>query len=303
MKEEMIKKIEKLYLEGKISEEVKEKLLKEIEDLEEVKQKEKFKKSYKNIEINLIFEDIEIEGSDEVDNIIFEKGREGFEIEEDDDNLIINSKSRGLHIDIFGFKIGSDIYTENAKIILPLNSNLIINNISGNVVVEKIIGNLKVKNVSGDIKIKDIEGKIDCYAISGDIKAYNIKGEFSLVSKSGDIDIDNIEHEGIIKTYSGDIEIKDGNFKKLFLSTFNGDQKLENINIDDSMEIKTMSGEVSLNLLTKDIKILIETKTGEGRINYEGKITNIEKGKISFGDGSKKLFIKTISGYININID
>lgn len=303
MKEEMIKKIEKLYIEGKISEEVKEKLLKELEDLEEIKYEEKFKTNYKNIEINLVFEDIEIEGSNEVDNIIFEKGREGFEIEENDNNLIINSKSRGLHIDIFGIRLGSDIYTENAKIILPLNSNLIINNISGNIDVEKIIGNVKLKTVSGDIRIKDIKGKIDCYAISGDIKVNNIKGEFNIVSKSGDIDIDDIEEEGIIKTYSGDVEIKDGNFKKIFLSTFSGNQELDNVNINDSMEIKNTSGEVSLNLSTKDIKILIENKTGEGTINYEGRITKIGTGEITFGDGSKKLFIKTTNGDININID
>lgn len=303
MKEEIIKKVEKLYIEGKISEEVKDKLLKEIEDLNKIKYEEKFKINYKNIEINLIFEDIEIEGSDEVSNIIFEKGREGFEVEEDDNNLIINSKSRGLHIDIFGFKFGSDIYTENAKIILPLNSNLIINNISGNIDVKKIIGDIKLKTVSGDIRIKDIEGKIDCYAISGDIKAKNIKGEFNIISKSGDINIDDIEEEGVIKTYSGNIEIKDGNFKKIFLSTFSGNQELDNVNINDSMEIKNTSGEVSLNLSTKDIKILIENKTGAGRINYEGRITKIGRGEISFGDGSKKLFIKTTSGDININID
>lgn len=303
MKEEMIKKIEKLFIEGKISEEVKDKLLKEIEDLNKIKYEEKFKTNYKNIEINLIFEDIEIEGSDEVSNIIFEKGREGFEVEEDDDNLIINSKSRGLHIDIFGIRFGSDIYTENAKIILPLNSNLIINNISGNIDVKKIIGNLKLKTISGDIRIKNIEGKIDCNSISGDIKANKIKGEFNIISKSGDIDIDDIEEEGVIKTYSGDLEIKDGNFKKIFLSTFSGDHKLDNVNINDSMEIKNTSGEVNLNLLTKDIKIIIENKTGEGRINYEGKVTKIGRGEISFGEGSKKLFIKTTSGDININID
>ena len=303
MKEEMIKKIEKLYMEGKISEEVKEKLLKEIEGIEEEKYEEKFKGSFKDVELNFIFEDLEIEGSENVSDITFERGKEGVTVEENKDRLVIKSKSKGIHIDIFGFKIGEDIYTENVKIIVPSNINLFINNISGDIDVKNINGNVKLKTISGDIKLEDIKGDVDCYTLSGDIRINNISGEFNIVSKTGDINIDNIEKEGVIKTYSGDLEIKDGNFEKILLSTFSGDQRVDNVNINDSMEIKTMSGDIDIDLLTKDIRILIETKSGEGKINYEGKITNIDRGEISFGDGSKKLFVKTISGDINIDID
>ena len=303
MKEEMIKKIEKLFSDGKITEDVKEKLLKEIEDIDEKKYEEKFKKSFKNIEIEFVSEDLEIEGRDDINDIIFEKGREGLDIEENNDKLIIKSKNRGVHINVFGIKLGDGNFIEKAKIIIPTKNNLIIDNISGNIEIRNINGNLKLKTVSGDIKIENINGDVDCYTISGDIKIDNIKGDFNVVSKSGDINIRNIEKEGVIKTYSGDIEIKYGNFNKLLSSTFSGDQKLDNIDINESMEIKTMSGDIDLGLLTKDIKITIETKSGEGSINYEGKLTSINKGEISFGGGDKILFVKTLSGDINIDID
>jgi len=303
MKEEMIKKIEKLFSDGKITEDVKEKLLKEIEDINEKKYEEKFKKSFKNIEIEFVSEDLEIEGRDDINDIIFEKGREGLDIEENNDKLIIKSKNRGVHINVFGIKLGDGNFVEKAKIIIPTNNNLVIDNVSGNIEIRNINGNLKLKTVSGDIKIENINGDVDCYTISGDIKIDNIKGDFNVVSKSGDINIRNIEKEGVIKTYSGDIEIKYGNFNKLLSSTFSGDQKLDNIDINESMEIKTMSGDIDLGLLTKDIKITIETKSGEGSINYEGKLTSINKGEISFGGGDKILFVKTLSGDINIDID
>jgi len=303
MKEEMIKKIEKLFSDGKITEDVKEKLLKEIEDINEKKYEEKFKKSFKNIEIEFVSEDLEIEGRDDINDIIFEKGREGLDIEENNDKLIIKSKNRGVHINVFGIKLGDGNFIEKAKIIIPTNNNLVVDNVSGNIEIRNINGNLKLKTVSGDIKIENINGDVDCYTISGDIKIDNIKGDFNVVSKSGDINIRNIEKEGIIKTYSGDIEIKYGNFNKLLSSTFSGDQKLDNIDINESMEIKTMSGDIDLGLLTKDIKITIETKSGEGSINYEGKLTSINKGEISFGGGDKILFVKTLSGDINIDID
>ena len=303
MKEEMIKKIEKLFSDGKITEDVKERLLIEIEDIENKNYEEKFKKSFKNIEIEFVSEDLEIEGRDDINDIIFEKGREGLDIEENNDKLIIKSKNRGVHINVFGIKLGDGNFIEKAKIIIPTKNNLVIDNISGNIEIRNINGNLKLKTVSGDIQIENINGDVDCYTISGDIKIDNIKGEFNVVSKSGDVNIRNIEKEGIIKTYSGDIEIKYGNFNKLLSSTFSGDQSLDNININESMEIKTMSGGIDLSLLTKDIKITIETKTGKGSINYKGKLTNINKGEISFGEGDKTLFVKTLSGGINIDID
>lgn len=303
MKEEMIKRVEKLWSEGKISNEIKEKLLKEIESLEEEKIQEKLKKDFNEIEINLIFEDLYIVGKDNINDVIFEKGREGVEVEKINETLLIKSKKKGgISIDIFGFKIGDGSIVDTLKIIIPSKIDLVINSVSGNVYVDNIKGDIKVKTVSGDIEIENTNGKIYCYTLSGDFKGENIKDEFEIISKSGDIKIEKIEKEGNIKTYSGDILIRKGAFKKVFLSTFSGDYKLEEINVENSMELKTMSGDVDIDLLTKDVKIVIETKSGEGEINYEGKITYINRGEISFGDGSKNIFVKTISGDVNIKI-
>ncbi|MGB9749811.1 MAG: DUF4097 family beta strand repeat-containing protein [Caldisericia bacterium] len=303
MKEEMIKKIEKLFLEGKITEEVKEKLIKEIEDMDEKKYEEKLKGSFKNIEIELISEDLEIKGSEDINEIVFEKGKDSVEIDESDDKLIIKSKNRGVHINVFGFKIGDEITTENLKIVVPSNSNVIVNDITGDIEVKNIKGNLKIKTVSGDIELKDIQGDVDCYTLSGDISIENLNGNFKINSKSGDIFANDIEDGGIIKTYSGDIRIKYGNFERLLLSTFSGDQRLENIKINDLMEIHTISGDINLSILTKDLKIEVDTKSGEGSIEHEGKITKVNKGEVKIGEGDKILRIKTLSGDINIDID
>lgn len=302
MKEEMIKKVEELFSSGKITEEVKEKLIQEIEKIEEKKGFES-KKRYKEVEFDLIFEDVEIVGKEEQQNIVFEYGREGVDIEESENKLLIKSKSRGVHINVFGFKIGTEIYTEKIKLYIPKNINLIVNDISGNINIKNINGSFKIKGISGNVEIENISGDGYIYTISGDIECNLIKGNFNISSKSGDISFNDSELSGNIKTYSGDIEIKDGNFEKVSISTFSGDCYLKKINFNDSMDIKTMSGDVDISLLTKDLKVIVDSKSGEGRISYQGKETKIGKGEMSFGFGGKKLFIKTYSGDVDITID
>ncbi|MBC7194970.1 MAG: DUF4097 family beta strand repeat protein [Caldisericia bacterium] len=185
---------------------------------------------------------------------------------------------------------------------IPKNTNLSITTVSGDSYIENLQGNLKVKSVSGDIEIENIIGEIDLYAISGDIKIKNIEGNFKINSKSGDITLLDIKKGGFVKTYSGDIDLKEGIIDKLFTSSFSGDINFENLKINEGIDIKTISGEINLKTDTKDLNIIIDTKTGEGIVVYEGKVTKITKGEIGFGTKEKIVNIKTLSGDFRIEI-
>lgn len=63
-----------------------------------------------------------------------------------------------------------------------------------------------------------------------------------------------------------------------------------------------MSGDINLKTPTKDINVFIDTRTGEGEIIYEGKITKLTKGEIGFGSKDKKINIKTLSGDYKIEV-
>ncbi|MCX8095277.1 MAG: DUF4097 domain-containing protein [Caldisericia bacterium] len=299
-KEELIKRIEELFNQGKISEIVKNKL---IEKVKESTKEEKIGKIFNNIILESISEDIEIIGKENLNEIVFEYGKEGFEIEEREGTLYIRSKLKniGVSINIFGFSTRETL-SEKIRIFVPTKTNALVNTVSGNVEIENINGNIKIKCVSGDIEIKNIDGDIDLYSISGDIIIESINGNFKLNSKSGDINAKNINKSGFIKTYSGDIDINKGHLEKFILSTFSGDVSIYNLTLEDSVEIKTISGDINLTTSTKDINVFIETKTGEGSIIYEGKITKLTRGEIGFGSKDKKINIKTLSGNYKIEV-
>lgn len=299
-KEELIKKVQELFNKGKITESQMNKLIEKIN--EELKE-EKIEKTFKNIFLESVSEDIEVIGKENINEIVFDYGKEGFVIEEKAENLFIRSKikSLGININIFGFST-KESFSENIKILIPKKTNIFVNSVSGNVNIENLNGSVKVKSVSGDIEVKNVEGELDLYTISGDIFVEHIKANFKLNSKSGNIDAKNINKSGFIKSYSGDIDIKDAFLEKAFLSTFSGDISLFNLSFEESIETKTMSGDINLKTPTKDINVFIDTRTGEGEIIYEGKITKLTRGEIGFGSKEKKINIKTLSGDYKIEV-
>lgn len=298
-KEEIIKKIQDLFNQGKISEHVMKRLIDEVnENLKE----EKIEKKFKKIFIESISENIDIIGREDLIGVIFDYGKEGFNVEEKNDTLFIKSKRKSLNINIFGFSTREESLGESLKIFVPKEVDLFINIISGDVNIENVIGEIKVKSVSGNIEVKNALGIIDIYTISGDIDIENINGNFKLNTKSGDINAKRIKNSGFIKSYSGDIEIDDCYLEKGSLSTFSGDISLLNFSLNESVEIKTMSGDIKLITPTKDLDITIDTKTGEGEIIYEGEKTKIIKGKFGFGLKDKFINIKTLSGNYKIEV-
>jgi DUF4097 and DUF4098 domain-containing protein YvlB len=300
--DDLIKKIEELYNNQKINEEIKNKL---IEKIKEKYKEEKIGKSYKNIYIESISEKIEIIGREDLNKIIFDYGKENFDIEEKDNNLYLKSKikSIGIKINIFGIVSNSETFGEKLKLYIPKKTNLYISTVSGDSEIKNLSGKLKIKSVSGDINIENIDGEIDLYTISGDLELKNVDGDFKLNSKSGDISLINVKDIGFIKTYSGDVNLKDCEVKKLYISSFSGDQTFYNLKINDTIEIKTISGDINIKTDTKDLVIISDTKTGDGTIVYEGKVTKITKGEIGFGSKERILNIKTLSGDFKIEID
>lgn len=300
-RDELIKKIQELFNQGKISESIMKRL---IDEVNKRLKEEKIEKRFKKIFLESISENIKIIGRDDINGVVFDYGKEGFNIEEKEDALYIRSKIKSLsiNINIFGFLTKEESLGESLKIFVPTDVDLFVSTISGDINIENISGSLKVKSVSGDIEVKNIDGEIDLYSISGDIDVEEIKGNFKLNTKSGDINAKKINKSGFIKSYSGDIEIKEGDLEKGYFSTFSGDISLLNISLKESIEIKTISGDINLITPTKDIDIIIDTKTGEGEIVYEGEKTKITKGEIGFGLKDKILNIKTLSGNYKIEV-
>ncbi len=170
-----------------------------------------------------------------------------------------------------------------------------ITSASGEVDIENIkaSGEASVKTASGDIDIKEFNSdNLIIESISGEVNCENVYSaeEFNLKTTSGDIAIKNLLTDySKFKTISGEIYIE--NSKKInSIITTSGDIDIKNLEIDNELNIKTISGEIYLDFV-------------------EGSLINLEFDSVSgdleneFGNiygGENKVYVKTTSGDLKV---
>lgn len=299
MDEEILRKLDELVKMGKLTEEEKEEILKEILDEESDKSSmETFKGNYRRVSINIESQDVEIEGSD-IDNVQIEEGIDTVNIEEKGDELKIMSKLKVRLLPHFNFnKFISTIPT--LKIKVPKEININIHTISGDVKVKGIKGKLSLKSLSGDTKIEEFEGDIKFDSTSGDLELIKVKGDADFHLKSGDVNIRECKIKGTLKTYSGDVRIEKSLIKGLNFNIFSGDIRARDILIEGDITGKTYHGDMNLSINSDNLSISLKTKRGDVKILKDGVREKISNKEVVIGEGKNKINLVSLSGDIKI---
>lgn len=178
-----------------------------------------------------------------------------------------------------------DSYCENIK----------VSGVSTDINIEKNIcsDNLELKTTSGDVLIKnDIKvSNVTVQSVSGNIETKNIDGDIVFKTTSGDIITNKVTGDADIKSISGKVYISSltGKFN---IKTTSGGIKIDYFSIEETSDIKTISGDVKI-ILDKEKSIRVSHDTISGNI----KITD----EIETDRDSYKLNIKTTSGDIKID--
>lgn len=174
---------------------------------------------------------------------------------------------------------------------------------SGDVGVSDCEGSLWIKTQSGDIDIEECEtDQIVLSSTSGDIDIKEVKAEeLSAKSTSGEIEVELEEAEMVsLTSVSGDIEFE-GYAAQLKLSSTSGDIEVNGVCLE-AMKIETISGDVEVTF--KDctgLQGIIETCSGDIDIDLDG--VSGRSHHFTWGDGSTKVLLKTVSGDISISED
>jgi DUF4097 and DUF4098 domain-containing protein YvlB len=213
-------------------------------------------------------------------------------------NLVIINRDFTLYVGI------PENYTEDIKVTSD-SGDIFINNIStkkfeidtasGEIKISEMNSsiNSNIRSSSGDIKIEEFNSEeIEIKSISGEIFCENIKSKngFNVETSSGDINIKNLENsEGNFKSISGEINLV--SLEKInSIITSSGNIKIISYLINNNLNIKTVSGEVELDL-KEDSSIDLEFESVSGYL------------KNHFGDiyeGENKVYVKTSSGDLSI---
>ncbi|MGC9125352.1 MAG: DUF4097 family beta strand repeat-containing protein, partial [Caldisericaceae bacterium] len=208
MNEEAIAQIERMFREGKISEDDKVRLK------EALGYKDGSAVTLKKIEIRgFKSDDVRIEGNGSITAPVIKQGSDYINIERDNETVKITPKPNLNGIGFLGW--GSRSEGNRVSLLVPKNiEEIIIGVVSGDIEVSGIIGKLDISVVSGDIKIENFKGSACVSSISGDLELKGIEGTVELNTKSGDIDILDSKIEGMIKGYSGDISMENCSLSK-----------------------------------------------------------------------------------------
>jgi len=164
---------------------------------------------------------------------------------------------------------------------------------------------LTLSSTSGDMDLQDLETldtTIDL--VSGNCEINSIMGNLSVRSTSGDMEVQS--HRGqTAKLYSvsGDIEYQ-GEAKDIGSNTTSGDGNLILKQVDH-LTIETVSGDFEVTMGVSQFGLIGQFKTVSGELSvksdnhtstYEG-----SQNEIVIGDQKTKVYLKTISGDIEIH--
>jgi len=198
---------------------------------------------------------------------------------------------------------GSDL-----EIYVPVNSSVMFEGVSTDVVVENIMGGLRLRSVSGDISIDSVAKQLMVKAVSGDIEITNSSGDATVSTVSGEIEVELASQKVTLDTVSGEIDADLEKFIRLRANTVSGDIDIEGQLMDGGeIDISGVSGDVRLSLeSTVNAKLNIETGPG-GEISNQlsdhepmDKFPAHMKLEAQLGDGSGDVRLRTVTGDVRI---
>lgn len=296
MIDEISERLEKLYREGRLTLEEKEKLSKLLLEQKEEEEK-KFPEKISEIEIeNIRIGELEVEGVEGLTSIRIVRGEENISINNVGTKLILTQKLTESRFGEFhNLKFSGKVTLQIPREIEYLRVKLVGSDVS----LRDVNGNLSISLVSGDSEISNFKGDLNLNAVSGDIKIENYDGNINISTKSGDIEIKKASGSIKAKAYSGDINIESATCKELVVSTYSGDIEVVNSSILGLSYINTFFGDASLDFDPKKVKVFVECLSGD--IKASGTEKSYENGIPFFGSGTFLVYIKSKSGDIRLN--
>lgn len=171
---------------------------------------------------------------------------------------------------------------------------------------EVVFRKMVFATVSGDVKEKNatIENQ-NLSTVSGDIDLERVKCcELTLSTVSGDIECEDVWAEGMnAATTSGDIDLDTG-AGAYRLATVSSNISVKARQTPEQVEATSFSGDIELWLDgMKDVCVEANSSSGEITLdNGSNRITAGRRYRNVFGDGSKRVCVKTTSGDVSIRL-
>jgi hypothetical protein len=127
-----------------------------------------------------------------------------------DDDYVISLKKQGNKGVLIAQFSGNTYNNEriDLEITMPPSLTLLVNDRSGDIIIESLSNGLTLNDRSGDIELNNIAGLVIIEDRSGDLVGKNIRGNVIINDRSGEIQLIDVEGDVNIDDTSGDIHAK-----------------------------------------------------------------------------------------------
>jgi hypothetical protein len=201
-----------------------------------------------------------------------------------------NSKVEGL-------KGQLDIKTSSGDILADnIISNIKFKSVSGDIKSKNCTGNIQIKSSSGNQLVENVTGNIETESVSGDLTYTKINGNIKITSSSGNQTLNGVTGAIHSVSISGDIKVNDCN-GELSLKTSSGDVRGNNIFLQKTANIESISGDIFMDLKNDVKELSFDLKTISGDLFVQnGTETLINEKRLLLNQGPIKISVSTSSG-------
>lgn len=182
-------------------------------------------------------------------------------------------------------------------------SRLVVFSHSGDLTMDSChIDTMNVSLSSGDFSGRELTGDLTVKAQSGDLSLDGMTGSLTAELKSGDAEITRAEgSKAEVRSVSGEVEFT-GTYETMYLSSGSGDVSLTCGQQVRDVLLQSTCGDLELDRREAGDDICIQVHCGIG--DFENRTglphTSYSSRSYSIGNGSRKFFLKTVSGDIEV---
>lgn len=184
----------------------------------------------------------------------------------------------------FGFPLGIRV-SGTIEIEVPRDASVEIGSAAGDVALRDVRGGAVVKTASGDVSIKGAAGRIAVNVASGDVTV---------------IGVEPVSLE--IHSVAGDVRARAPRFERVAIETISGDAELAGAfgtGVDHS--ISTVSGDVELAVLGRGLTVEVKTVSGDVTCHHPDRREGDGRRRpLVIGDGAARLAVRSMSGDVEI---
>jgi len=191
------------------------------------------------------------------------------------------------------------------KVWVPEQAAVEIKSVSGDVKVAPIGGKAKIDSVSGNVGLRGAAGA-EVKLVSGDLTVENVAGDAFIKAVSGNIDVTRIKGSIEADAVSGDIKLQDvSDAQTIDIKTVSGNVTYSgDLKVGGRYELKTHSGDVRMTIPAgSGFDLEVNTFSGDIESDFDiavvGKISPREiRGTV--GKGGATLVLKSFSGNVDL---